>query len=532
MNEQLITQEDSAALATRKRPVLFDPQPGDMIMIMVFVWAFFCLFLLVGGRRFVVKIAKLVRRPEMRQMILDGDETALALLMIFGVIGIVIMVLLFYNYRRTFSVMVWFGTMFGASGWDPVRNLSFPLKYAALVFLLVFSSLFLLKNFWRLLSLPYIRLMLAYFFWVVGVSLVIGGGTTNDLWYIINDLAYVVGFAIAWTAYIDNTEKLTQYFYTFAYAALAISFIHVIAPFVHNDYIESGRFTSVVGKATTFGVTYAPFVLCLYWMGMVHKKRLMQQVFTSAALLGTLLLFWSGTRSATGALLCSILVLWTIFRGRILVYLFFGVVFALLAQIVASPDALDINALYSRLQNTDNTNRLTIWATYYEIILNSPIYGHGLGGMPAQFVSQALADLISSFGGSVRYIGAHNAYIGLTAKFGVVGLVLFLSLIFHALRRAALVLWSKSVPIEEKKIFVLAPAIVVMICIVMLAEEVIGGRGKGTMYGTIFFANLIICAVQGTRLLNQYNKPIVRTHGAVSSSVAVLGGQAEPTNKF
>jgi hypothetical protein len=532
MNQQLITHEDSAALAARKRPVLLDPQPGDMIMLMVFGWSIFCLFLLAGGRRFIVQIAKLVRRPEMRQMILDGDERVLALLMIVGVVGIVILVLFCYKYRLTFAAMAWFGTVYGASGWAPARSLAFPLKYATFAFLFVFAGMFLLKNFWRLTASPYLRLMLFYFFWVVGISLAVGGGTTNDLWYIITDLAYVVGFGIAWNAHTNDTEKINQYFYALAYTSVAVTFFHAIAPFVHTPYITSGRFHSIVGKATGFGVGYAPFVLCLYWMGMVHKTKLIQQFFTSAALLGTLLIFWSGTRSAAAALLCSIVVLWWVFRGRIFIYIFFGAVFALLTQIIAGPESVDITALSSRLQETDSSNRQGVWTQYWGIILNSPIYGHGLGGLGSQFIGEAWASLIESYGRGVRYIGAHNAYIGITAKFGVIGLVLFLSLIYHALRPAWTVLFSRSVPIEEKRVYVLAPALVILMCIANLAEEGIGSRGRGTVYTTIFYANLIFCALQGSRLLTQYNKPMLRTHNVEKPSEVTVGDREQPTNNI
>jgi O-antigen ligase len=152
--------------------------------------------------------------------------------------------------------------------------------------------------------------------------------------------------------------------------------------------------------------------------------------------------------------------------------------------------------------------------------------------LPAQFYNEALAALIDRYGGGVRYVAAHNTYIGLTAKFGVIGLVLFLSLIYHALRPAWMVLFSKSVPIEEKRVYILAPALVVLMCIVMLAEEAVGGRGRGTVLGTMLYANLIICAVQGSRLLRQYNKLVVRTPNVENPSEVVVGDREEPTKNF
>ena len=69
------------------------PDPGDIIMAMIFGWALFCFTLVIGGKRILSRIARLARNSELKAAIASGDEAALTLLMVSGSLLIIALVI-------------------------------------------------------------------------------------------------------------------------------------------------------------------------------------------------------------------------------------------------------------------------------------------------------------------------------------------------------------------------------------------------------------------------------------------------------
>jgi len=479
------------------------PSQGDVIIMMMFGWALFCFFLVTVGKRMLVKLARLARDQSVREALLGGDETALTLLMLGGLLLIIIMVLVFYKYRKTFIGLMIFSLSFADASWKPVHDFSLIFKYLGIIFFACMGGLFFLKNYWRLISTPYIRLILLYFFWVAAVSFLLGG-KTQDIWYVGTDFAFIIGLSMAWLNHIDDNDSLMELNRTIAFTAVAITFMHLLALLLVANPFSGGRFLSYSNRATGYAVFFSPAVLALYWMGMAEKNNLLRQLFSIVAIVGTILLLWSGTRSATLGLLIGIILLWWVFRTRILVYVFLGACLGLLAQIIGASGDQELQALTERLQNTADSGRFVIWATYFGVFTESPIYGHSLTGVEKYFYSEYLLSLIETIGSYTRFSGPHNAFLGMAVRFGGIGLVLLLTLIFISLLRARAVLLSNTIPLEEKQAYVLPVALLVLCCIDCMFEDVLSGSGKGTLIGFLFFPSLIICAVYGARLLEKF----------------------------
>jgi hypothetical protein len=480
------------------------PDLYDVMMAMIFGWALFCLSLVAGGRVVTKLISKLAKQQVLRDAIKNSDETLYSYLMVGGSLAIIVVVLLFYSYRKAVFPLLIFSTTFGDAVWQPLHDFAMAVKYSLFLFILSVSGLFLLKNFWRLISLPYTRVMMLLLFWIVAISLLIGR-RPEDFWYMSTCLMFMIGVPLAWN-YIDDAESLLKFNRMVAWTGVAITFFHVLAPFVIDKYITSGRFHSYSEKATGFAVIYVLVVVAMFWMGLAEKNKLLKWMFQLVALVGVGLILWSGSRGPTGALIVAIGLLWWIFRTPILLNVLLFTMIGLIIQIVGLSEQESFGLIAERMEGTVETKetRLRIWEGYFKLIFQSPIYGYSVSGLMSAFYSD---EQLASFGTDryvVSYAAAHNSYVGLAARFGFVATGIFCGLIFMSLRRAKTVLLSKFVPEEQKRIYVLPVAMLLILCITCLTEDTVPGNGKGNTPTLMMFMLMYLCEFVGRKLLHQY----------------------------
>jgi hypothetical protein len=513
---RVLTSAERAAESSK----LVLPNPGDLIIALVFSWAFFCFLLVTGGKQLLNQVARLSKSRPVRDAISAGDETALTVLMIGGSAMLIMLVVLSYRYRKALIGVAIVSMSFSNSSFKPIHDPAWVVKYLIVIFLASMAGLFIVKNFWRLLSLPYIRLFVAYYVWMIVILLAMGG-RTNDLWYLGTDLAFIWGFAVAWLYWVDDSEKLLDYCRIISWAAVVITFIHASAPFLGVDFLESGsRYRSLYGKATGFAVFFSPAVLALYWRGMIEKRDLYRQFFTFMAIVATVLMLWSGTRSAALALIISVTLLWWVFRTRLFVYVFAAVCLGLIVQIVGG-GGLQIDTLADRLQDTADTGRLDIWAALYEVWLQSPIYGHGVTGANRLAYTEGTMALLDRLGSSARNVDAHNAYIAIAIRFGAIGLIMLMTLIGIALNTGRRVISSRSIPAEDKQIYAYPLALVVLICCASVFEDAIGSTGRGTVTAFLLYPALIFCTLHGRRLLSTYEVSVAEKRKAEQAELPI-----------
>jgi len=509
----------SAERAVESR-LLVLPSPGDVIIMMMVGWALFCFFLVTGGTGLLAPLARLARDETLRQALLGGGEFALTLLMLGGLLLIISMVLVFYNFRKLFFGLMLFSLTFASASWQPLHDFSGIVKYLGVIFFACMGGVFFLKNFWRMIATPYIRLLILYFFWITAVSFLLGG-RTEDIWYVGTDFSFIIGFSIAWLSYIDNNDSLMEFNRTIAWAAVAITFMHLLAPLLADEPISAGRFKSYFFRSTGYAVFFSPAVLALFWMGMAEKNNFLRQFFSITAIVGMVLLLWSGTRSATLALIIGITLLWWVFKSRIFIYIFLAASLGLLAQIIGASGEQGFQNITERLQDMTDTGRFTIWAVYFEIFTESPVYGHSLSGVTKYFYSEGLLSIIEGSGAYAKFPKPHNAFLGMAVRFGAIGLILLSALIFMALRRARQVIFSKAIPAYEKQAYVLPLALVVLSCVDCMFEDALSSTGRGTLIGFLFFPSLIICELYGTRLLKKYRNVHEETSRDKASDVTL-----------
>ena len=253
-------------------------------------------------------------------------------------------------------------------------------------------------------------------------------------------------------------------------------------------------------RATGFATIFAVFVVCMFWVSMYESPSMKQRIFTGFAFLGFFLILWSGTRNATVATLLAIAAIWWVIRSRLLVYILVVGIVGLLAQIILA-DSQDASMLTDRLASTDNT-RLGAWELYWNLTLKSPIYGYGYNGLVGAVYGESLSNTIATYA-RLTVPGVHQLYLGMAVRWGVVGLILQVALFWFPARVAWKVIFGSKVSDEDKRVYILPVALVMIIMLMGLFEDTIGSTGRGTVHGMVYAMGIPLVYLWGKRLLKR-----------------------------
>ncbi len=479
------------------------PNPGDMMMLLVFGWALFCFFLVTLGNRVLVGLARLAKNDIYRNMLLESGEI-IGVIMMAGSVVLIFTIAAAYKYPRLFFAVMLYSLNFANAGWKPVHDLTFIAKYLGVIYLGALSVMFFYKNVWRLLSIPYVRLVMLYLAWVMGVSVLVGG-RTEDIWYAATEVCFFLGFSIAWLYVFQNRFGLEEFNKLIAWTAVVVTLTHMGAPFLMAKYIDQGRFTSYFPRATGFAFVFAPFIIAMFWMSMAHKNAQVRTFFLGCSSVGLLLMLWSGSRGPTGSVVMAVGLMWLFFRSRALLVAFFLGALVIATQLIFSLGSnIETGTLVSRLQSAD-TGRVDLWIELIKVTFESPIFGFAPSDMRYILIAQEKAAYLASLGRDAEgNTAVHNSYLGLALRFGYVGMGLFIMLIALAMKRAYDVLTNDSVPVEEKRIYILPVVLLPAVSFEAIFEDYVPGSGKGTVMSMAFYGSMVISHVYGTRLLNEY----------------------------
>jgi hypothetical protein len=483
------------------------PNPGDMIIMLVFSWAFLCFFLVTLGDRLLIKLVKLARNEAVRAALLESDQV-LGALMVGGSVALILAVVIYNKFPRLFLVVIIFSAAFGNATWKPLHDVSLICKYLGVIYLAAYAAQSLYKNIWRFSSIPFIRLIMAWLIWVAFVCIFIGGKQA-DFWYLGSEVTFLLGFAITWLYAFNNKYGLKEFNHIVALAALVTTAMHLLAPVLADPFMVNGRFVSFHGRATGFSVAMAPLVVTMFWRAMEEKDVRISSFFAAAALVGYALILWSASRSPSAATLIGVCILWWYFRSRLLLVMLLMAVLGVIGQLVLSGFTGDIAQIIDRVEDvnaSEGGGRLDLWIVYIQVAAGSPVYGFAPSGLSFAIVGGALGDFLASRGVEVDIRGIHNSFLGITMRFGLVGLTCFLAILVPAMIRAFQVLRSKKIPDIEKRMYILPAALMPVICFTILFEDSIPGSGKGTVMQLLLYASIVICHTYGSKLVNLYER--------------------------
>ncbi|MDP6616584.1 MAG: O-antigen ligase family protein [Gammaproteobacteria bacterium] len=475
------------------------PNPGDVFMLMAFGWASICFLMVTFGKQLAVRAAKLSASQNIRELLLS-EQTAIAGLMLVGIVGLAAAFWVFHRYKNISIAMFIAAITCANASWPPVHDVAFAIKYLTLLYLGSYGAVFFLKNGWRLVGTKFYRIYVFYVGWIALVSL-LTKARIGDLWYTATEFTLMIGFGVAWMMHLDNRSALLKFNRIVCFTAIPITFLHMLSPLLVDEFMAGGRFVSMFIRATGFSTIYSIFVISLFWLSMYEKKPNLRQIYTILALIGFGMILLSGTRNATVATLAGLGALWWVFRSKIFIYIVFvGIVGLLIQTIIGGVENLEM--LTERLQSTENS-RLAAWEMYIRLLMESPIIGYGFEGLVSAVWGETMTNMNAIYS-SRRLIvpGVHNNYLGFGVRWGLVGLGLQLTIYTLAFRQAWKVIFSARVAMEDKRIYILPVTWLMLVALEALFEDTMSSTGRGTLHGVIYAVSPIILYVYGARLLD------------------------------
>ena len=184
------------------------PNPGDVFILVAFAWATICFLMVVGGDTIARRLAIMSRSQVVRDVLLT-EQSAIAMLMVGGMVGLAIAFYLITRFRMLAIMGLFFSMSFSNASWLPLYYVSFAVKYIVLAYLGAYTALFFIKNGWRLIATDGYRLVCAYVGWIAFVAL-LNGFAFADLWYLTTEFCLMIGLGIAWYSDLDSTRENAQ----------------------------------------------------------------------------------------------------------------------------------------------------------------------------------------------------------------------------------------------------------------------------------------------------------------------------------
>jgi len=222
-----------------------------------------------------------------------------------------------------------------------------------------------------------------------------------------------------------------------------IIFIITIATFLYSVFgLTKGSFSS--GRFFIYGemfdsndiayVLLSLFPLCFFYI--VHKEGILKKVLAITAIGASIvLILLTGSRAGIiGLITLFLLILFTKFEKirwsyKIAFLIAFFALYLIYEDKINVERYMTLTEIESDYNVSDELGRMQIWKRAYQLILENPLTGVGANCFP-----MALGYLRQELSLIPRWQAAHNSYIQIITETGLIGFMLFLSLIISSIR--------------------------------------------------------------------------------------------------
>jgi O-antigen ligase len=339
----------------------------------------------------------------------------------------------------------------------------------------------LFERFVRLWQQPLVLVMLAFMLWI-SVSILWasdkGAASGNTITFLgVFGLMVVIGMlerrylVLTWTAFVFS-------------AALSVPAGYILPLPEGSDMLESGRFGPGGAGPNSYACLVAIAFFVAYF-GLPWRRRMIAYLLAPVFLYGIF-----ATQSRTGLIALFATPLLAMFVPRLAGRLGWRILFmyalgaaALAVMVLVIPSvggaAAERYSSLSQIQSEDTWNaRWSIWQGAFQVIISHPLVGVGAGNFAQSTIENStyIAAKSAAQGGLSGV--AHNMFLGVTSELGLVGLILFVGVLFFTFRTA--------LPI-----------------------------GQGSGLGTGIFLGLIVFMIAGMTLEWEYQKIVYVLVGSV-----------------
>jgi putative inorganic carbon (hco3(-)) transporter len=302
------------------------------------------------------------------------------------------------------------------------------------------------------------RIQLGAPFWCVGGY--VAWAVASGLWtesvegtrFLLQSLAIALIFMLAFASLLNSERDLRVLLYVFAFASALLGGLSVIAfggnlEIPHLELLQGGRSQGGVGDPDFFAAIQLVAVPLVLVLAGETQSRHLRLVLYGALLTILASVFTSLSRGAflATAVLALLLLISRperVFRSRqekaaALLVIALGMTFFFSRPFVREEVVTRAESIYAPKTRQDETGsgRTVIWSAAKRTAAENPILGVGFGSFI--YISEELilntpnVDLtVYKFRGDKSDFVAHNTYLGTAAELGLVGLVLYLGVLF------------------------------------------------------------------------------------------------------
>lgn len=282
-------------------------------------------------------------------------------------------------------------------------------------------------------------------------------------------LAMYVGLFFGLSQVVRTEKDLYKICLALAFVGIIMTFINLLAFKFAFQPIQGGRYRSWYSLATGFANNYVLFLIPIIWLFIQTRSSALKLLLIMIVVTGLYMLVLSGSRNALLTLTVALFIACALWKPKYFIYfILIGVVGAGLLYVMG--DVMkDLGSAGSRLGKVSNTEtRFIVWKLAWSYIQESPFWGYGLS-----VDLQSLASNLPVW----EQFDAHNAYLGLWLRLGILGLLINLVIYFWAIYRGArLLLELKGGAIKASLILFLS--LVISIFVAGLFEENLSSRGS------------------------------------------------------
>lgn len=308
-------------------------------------------------------------------------------------------------------------------------------------------------------------------------------------------------FIVALPAYMlslgppgQSPDSLIRFLRSAALAGVVLAGLHLLFVVVIPPGGGLMRFTSFFDRPQTMSLATASITLIMIWTLFSGNAGRYFMLILGGVLVNLVVMIASTQRAGLFSLLGAIAVMLGFYRlrGALLALIGGGMIALALGPLIGNLVAE--NYLEKRLGSLDTSGRSQIWSVGIQESLRSPVIGHGSGAA-------------TYFSGVVIGMKFHQAYIATLYDFGLIGLLIFLSLIVATLG-GAFQLARRPTP-KIKSLGVFCFSAMTMCAVVGLVETGISDTLNQT--ATLFYIVIgMVAALQTMRELTPQQEQALR----------------------
>jgi O-antigen ligase/Flp pilus assembly protein TadD len=357
-------------------------------------------------------------------------------------------------HKLLFSVINIFIVFISLFIYNGVYNHRVNQKFTLTLFIIIFLSIWIIKILY-LEKIPLIKsklyFPLCFFTVILTISLFLGNNIIISLGDYFNFISYIILFFITLN-FIKSEKEFNVLIKIFFITSFLVA-LYTLIQYYGLDfyYAHLGKLTSTIGQKNWISNYLAMIFPIAFSFFLLENNRNIKYIYlTLLVVLYTTLLICQSRGIWISIFLTLIVAFIIIFRYKLdniftknkkwLIYLL--IIFLAITVIYSTENPLNKSRLtvteralstFEVAEDPSINTRFLMWKVSIEMFKDKPAFGLGIGTFKYHYLDYQAAYLIDHpnyIRNSGKAAEAHNEYLQIAAEMGIIGLIVFLSIIF------------------------------------------------------------------------------------------------------